>query len=748
MKNQNLILVVDDDRDVRELLSICLKQTGYEVILAESGREGLELAHRHCPDLALVDVRLPDISGMEVCRQIKNDPGLNNVIVALCSGELTSNSEKVNGFETGADEYFIKPFGLNELLARIHTLIRLRSTTTAIRTSCEPQRYLIDLLPDAVCLIHPNGRVLTANLQVVKMLGYATSDELLANTFFEITPVEEHERIRMEISTAFKTGGIRNVECTLLKKDGTSLPVELNAAVSLGIDNQPVGLLSIVRDITERKKARSALQASEERFRQLAKHISEVFWMSDANKREIIYVSPAYEEIWGRSCSSLYASPQSWIKAIHPDDRDRISEHSVTLQICGHYDEIYRIIRPDGSIRWVHDRAFPIGKSDGTIHSIIGVAEDITKSQQAWDSLRESEARKNAIVQSALDSIVTIDHTGRIIEVNFATEKIFGLNRSRLIGESVLGLIPAPFRTWFQNGLANSFVGETGPLQGSRFELPIMRADGSNFPGELVVNCINLGGPPMFTIYIRENTQQKRAEAELRLLPRRIIEAQEAERSRIAQELHDGINQLLASVKMRLRKVENGLPELRPALREILLRCDDLLVKALEENRRISQNLRPADLDNLGLAAACTSFCNEVQLRTNLLIQCRLISPARRLSPIIELNLFRIVQESVNNIVKHAGAKTVKLSLQIRRGLVTLKIQDDGCGFNTKAPQTGGPKTHGLGLTNIRERARLLDGIFKVESKPGAGTIITVTAPIGSGKNGSKLKGYFQSPAS
>jgi len=738
MKNHNLILVVDDDSQVRQLLSRCLTRAGYEVVLADTGREGLELARRHSPDLALVDVRLPDISGMEVCHLIKNDPGLRDVFVALCSGEATNTTQKVNGFETGADEYLIKPFGINELLARVNSLIRLRTTTAALRMSEEHHRRLIDILPDAVCLIHPNGRVLSVNSQAVKILGYATTDELLAKTFFDITPTAEHERIRTEITVALKTGIIRNVECTLLKKSGASFPVELNATVSLGIDNQPAGLLSIVRDITERKQAQAAIQASEERFRQLANHIREVFWMSNADKSQIIYVSPAYEEIWGRSCDSLYASPQSWVEGIHPGDRERVSEHALALQIRGEYDEVYRIIRPDGSIRWVHDRAFPIHESDGAVNRIVGIADDITKRQQAWDSLRESEARKQAIMQSALDSIVTIDHTGRIIEVNSATEKIFGLNQAKLIGESVIGLIPGAFKTWFQNGLANLFVGEKGPIQGSRIELPAMRADGSYFPAELVVTRITLAGHPMFTIYIRDITPQKRAEAELRSLPQRIIKAQEAERSRIAQELHDGINQLLASVKMRLRKVEMNLPELRPAAREILHRCDDLLVSALEENRRIAHNLRPTELDNLGLAAACSSFCSEVQLRTNLLIQCRLISPNRRLLPMVELNLFRIVQESINNIVKHAGAKTVKVSMQLRQGTVTMKIQDDGCGFDTKAVKAGKIKAHGLGLTNIRERALSLKGKCEIESEPGRGTIIIVTAPMGMPKKVSR----------
>jgi two-component system NarL family sensor kinase len=216
----------------------------------------------------------------------------------------------------------------------------------------------------------------------------------------------------------------------------------------------------------------------------------------------------------------------------------------------------------------------------------------------------------------------------------------------------------------------------------------------------------------------------------LRSLPQRIIKAQEAERSRIAQELHDGINQLIASVKMRLSRVEESLPDLKPAAREILARCNRLLVKVLEENRRIAHNLRPTELDNLGLAAACGSFCNEIQLRTNLKFECRLISPSLRLPPMVELNLFRIVQEAINNIEKYARAKSVRLRIRIQEDSVVLKIQDDGQGFDAKTLNAGKKMRHGLGLTNMRERALSLGGTYEITSIPGRGTAITVRVPL------------------
>jgi two-component system NarL family sensor kinase len=288
--------------------------------------------------------------------------------------------------------------------------------------------------------------------------------------------------------------------------------------------------------------------------------------------------------------------------------------------------------------------------------------------------------------------------------------------------------------------LTNCFTGDKGPTQGSRIEMPALRADGSRFSAEFTITRIRLAGPPMFTIYIRDITQHKRAEAELRALPQRIIKAQEAERSRIAQELHDGINQLIASVKMRLHKVEGSLPDLKPAAREILHRCDRLLVKVLEENRRIAHNLRPTDLDNLGLAAACSSFCSEVQLRTNLQFQCRLISPSQRLLPVVELHLFRVVQEAVNNIEKHAKAKFVQLQIQLHADSITLKIQDDGQGFNPKTLKAGKKMRHGLGLTNMRERALSLGGTYEIKSTPGHGTTIHVQVPLAASHRGTTSK--------
>jgi len=141
--------------------------------------------------------------------------------------------------------------------------------------------------------------------------------------------------------------------------------------ISFGLDN-------LVRDEV-RREGEKALLESEQRFRQLTENIDEVFWITDPISGTLVYVSPARERIWGRNCASLYAAPEQWADAIYPEDRDRIRAAARDKQLRGEYDEVYRICRPDGAVRWIHERAFPVRNDAGVIYRVVGVAQDITE---------------------------------------------------------------------------------------------------------------------------------------------------------------------------------------------------------------------------------------------------------------------------------------------------------------------------------------------------------------------------------
>ncbi|MBK8961680.1 MAG: PAS domain-containing protein [Candidatus Competibacteraceae bacterium] len=180
-----------------------------------------------------------------------------------------------------------------------------------------------------------------------------------------------------------------------VQKQAEQRPQRTRVDLEARVRERTVQLLAInanlERQIAARTQAELALRDSEERFRQLAEHIREVFWVHGIEQERPLYISPAYEDIWGRPIDGLHDRPQDWIEAVHPDDRARVQAAHVAKQHSGHFDEEYRIVRPDGTVRWIWDRGFPILDESGHIYRIAGLAEDITHRKLAEDQLRRQQ---------------------------------------------------------------------------------------------------------------------------------------------------------------------------------------------------------------------------------------------------------------------------------------------------------------------------------------------------------------------
>jgi len=310
VKRKADILVVDDDSQVVELFSGVLRAEGYRVREAMTGEQGLESARAEHPDVMLLDVRLPDLSGIEVCRRMKAEPALADVFVIMVSGEAISPAEKVDALEVGADEYLAKPVELNELLARIRTALRLRDTTAAFRVSEEYHRRLIEILPDALFVLDSSGRIVKMNSRALAMLGYAEAAELQQESIVELVRPEGRERLRADIAALAQTGVLQNAEYEVARKGGGFLSIELSAVSLAEPYGQPQGFVLVARSIAERKWA-------EGQIRLLANALQsthEVVYVADERLR-IQFVNRAAlgaygyreEELLGRSPDFLHS---------------------------------------------------------------------------------------------------------------------------------------------------------------------------------------------------------------------------------------------------------------------------------------------------------------------------------------------------------------------------------------------------------------------------------------------------------
>ncbi|MEH1932561.1 MAG: ATP-binding protein [Nostoc sp.] len=248
----------------------------------------------------------------------------------------------------------------------------------------ELQAIITRNMAEGICLVRAdNGVIVYANPKFEQMFGYDSGE--LNGQHVSIVNYASESLTAENVNQAIVSAVLQNSEATYqvqnVKKDGTPFWCSATTSVLRHPDYGDV-LVAVHQDITLAKGIEDALRQSEEKFRQLAENIQAVFWIKDILNQQVLYVSNAYETIWQRSCESLYHNYSNWLDAIHPEDRQRVENEFIEKFRTGQYDQKYRIIRPDGSIRWIRDRAFPIKNELGELVRIAGIAEDITELEQ------------------------------------------------------------------------------------------------------------------------------------------------------------------------------------------------------------------------------------------------------------------------------------------------------------------------------------------------------------------------------
>jgi PAS domain S-box-containing protein len=332
--------------------------------------------------------------------------------------------------------------------------------------------------------------------------------------------------------------------------------------------------------------------------------------------------------------------------------------------------------------------------------------------RRADEQVRASESRLRAMLEAALDAVVTMDADGRVIGWNSAAEIIFGHAAADALGREMAELIVPPrLRDAHRHGLARFLETGRPSVLDRRLELTGLRSDGTEFPVELTITRIPLAGPPTFTGYLRDTTERVRAERELRTSRARVVEVADAERRRIQRNLHDGAQQRITSVLLYLGRIRASAGEPSPLLDTAI----DELAAALDDIRELARGLHPAVLSERGLGPALEALVMRLPLPVRLEAL-----PDRRLPEPVEAAAFFVVAEALANVHKHAGAARVVVRAAADAARLDVSVADDGA---------GGADPQGHGLRGLADRVEAVGGALTVESPSGGGTRLRAVIP-------------------
>jgi len=495
-------------------------------------------------------------------------------------------------------------FPVRDQSGKLYRVAGIAEDITERKHAEDHLRLVIDTIPTMAWSLLPDGTVDFVNQRWLKYTGFSP-DEALEKATGIVHP-EDLPGIMEKWAVNMAAGESAEDEMRLRGADGEYRWFLVRTMPLADAQGNIVKWYGTSTDIEDRKRAEDALRQSEEKFRQLAENIREVFWMTTPAMEELLYVSPAYESIWGRPMGSLRQWRSAFIEAIHPEDRGRVA-WIVDRQRQQGFDVEYRIVRPDGSISWIRDRGFPVRDGFGQVYRIAGIAEDITERKDARDAVRRSAG-------------------------------------------------------------------------------------------------------------------------ELQALSRRLVELQESERKELARELHDRVGQGLTALNINLAILRQRLAGQDA---DVLSRLEDsagLVKSSMHAIENLLSDLRPQMLDDHGLRAALEWYSRQFAARAGITVAVRAGEQEERMTSEVEIALFRIAQEALNNVAKHSRATSVEIVLG-RMGLdCVMSVTDNGIGSDAAA-DAAYRKRPGLGVVTMRERAQAVGGRFDIELRPGGGTQLTVAIP-------------------
>lgn len=590
----------------------------------------------------------------------------------------------------------------------------------ALAESERKSRSLTESLHELVYRADPETLgTMFVNRAVEAIYGY-TAEEWLADTglWHRTLHPDDAARVSAAFEAARSTASSAAIEYRIVRRDGRESWVIDRFSWERDGDGRLRALVGVLSDITDRKRAEQELRASEERFAGFMRTMPLIAFIKDVDGR-LLYINEAFEKSFDIALAECRGKTDAELWP--PETARQLRANDLEILASGEPVVVEETVeRPDGLQTWMSYK-FPFRDAAGRSY-LAGTAVNITERKRVEEALRESEEKfaKAFRSQPAIVLLTTLD--GAIVDANQAYLDLAGRGREEVLGKTVteLGLISAEER----HRAVELIERNGGTLR--NVEHTFRLSDGSVREMLISVEPIQLGGVLHRLTTLLDITERRRAEEAVRGVPRRLLAAQEEERRRIARELHDELGQILTAAKLNLQALSRqeapvAAVNLAPALVS--------LERALAATRDLSLELRPSILDDLGLVPALRWQLDRVGRDADLAVHFATNLDDERFASELETACFRIAQEALTNVARHAAAREAWVEVAREDGWLGLSVRDDGRGFDVAAMTARGIAGQSLGLLGMRERASLAGGELEIRSRPGAGTEVHARVP-------------------
>ncbi len=586
-----------------------------------------------------------------------------------------------------------------------------------------------------------DSRYLDVNETFERITGWRR-DEVIGRTSIDIglwvNPDERFELVKRLLTEQSS----RNLEFRFRMRDG-SIRIGYASAELIDLEGEPC-MLAVIADITDYKRSQEALRESEARERSRVKELEAIL---DAVPVPVLIAHDAEcLHITGNRAASEQlreVKSQNLSQSAPPGERPafrqikngvEIPADSLPMQLAAAtgkpvYQRELTLLFEDGTTREEIANAVPFLDENGKVRGAVGASIDVTELKKTERALRESEDKLRLLLDSTAEAIYGIDLEHRCTFCNPAAlralgyehvDEVLGKNMHKLIHHTRADGTPFPQKECRVHGMIQSGEGIHAD------DDVLWRANGTSFPAEYWSYPQRRGQEVIGAVVaFFDITERKLAEAALANVSRKLIEAQEQERTRIGRELHDDIGQRLALVAVQLQQLQKDrltLPSVRSRLGELQKKVSEIAA----DTQSLSHELHSARLQYLGITAAMRGFCREFGEQQKVKVDFRANDLPAALSPDISLCLFRVLQEALHNSAKHSEVRRFEVRLWGSADEIRLTVKDAGKGFNRERAKA----SHGLGLISMEERLKIVSGTLSIESQPGRGTTVEARVPV------------------